>query len=150
VTRTSRERIAALLADQRVRFLLVGGVNTIVGYGLFSLVQLLAGRYISYIGSLLIAHALASVLAFVLYRRWVFRVQGTPVADFLRFQVVYLVPLAANVVALPLLVAVAGWNVYLAQATIVVVSTVVSFLGHRFFSFRRSTVEAAVVHEEAR
>ncbi|MEO8263344.1 MAG: GtrA family protein [Pseudolysinimonas sp.] len=133
-------RFGTMLDDQRVRFVLVGGVNTVVGYGLFSLTQFLIGGVISYFGSLLIAHLIASVLAFVLYRRWVFRVEGTVVVDFLRFQVVYLIPLAANLLALPLLVAVAGWNVYLAQAVIVVMSTIVSFVGHKFFSFRRPGV----------
>lgn len=126
-----------LLGDDRVRFLLVGGLNTVVGYGLFVFVQALLGSRISYVGSLLIAHAFASFLAFVLYRRWVFRVRGNVVLGFLRFQLVYLVPLGANLLALPLLVEVGGMNVYLAQALIVIVSTIVSYFGHKFFSFRR-------------
>lgn len=125
------------LSDDRVRFLIIGGVNTVVGYGLFVLVQLLVGSSISYFGSLLVAHAGASILAFTLYRLWVFRVQGRVVGDFLRFQLVYVVPLIANLLALPLLVEVAGLNVYLAQALIVIVSSVVSYVGHKFFSFRR-------------
>ncbi|MEO5921593.1 MAG: GtrA family protein [Pseudolysinimonas sp.] len=129
--------IRRLLADERTRFLLTGGINTVVGYGLFALVQWTVGHLIGYVASLLIAHLLASLLAFTLYRRYVFRVSGRWFVDFLRFQTVYLLPLAANVVALPLLVAVAGLNVYLAQAMIVIVSTVVSYFGHKYFSFRR-------------
>lgn len=136
-----------LLADERARFLIVGGINTVVGYGLFVLIQWLFGAVISYIGSVLIAHLLASMLAFTLYRRWVFRAGGTMVVDFLRFQVVYLIPLAANLLALPILVAVVGLNVYAAQALIVVVSTVVSFLGHKYFSFRRAAAPADLAEE---
>jgi putative flippase GtrA len=134
--------LSGLLADQRVRFLIVGGINTIVGYGLFVLIQWLFGAVISYFGSILIAHLFASMLAFTLYRRWVFKAGRTVVVDFLRFQVVYLVPLAANLLALPILVAGVGLNVYLAQALIVVVSTIVSFLGHKYFSFRRAVAPA--------
>lgn len=131
-------RILALAQDERLRFLIVGGINTLVGYGTFALVQYLAGHVLSYFGSLLVAHLLASALAFVLYRRWVFRVAGgSTVLDFLRFQTVYLIPLGANAVALPLLVELANWSPYLAQAAIIMVSTVISYLGHKYFSFRR-------------
>jgi len=126
-----------LLGDARVRFLIIGGVNTVVGYGLFVMVQAVVGVHISYFGSLLLAHVGASLLAFTLYRRWVFRVEGHVTRDFLRFQLVYIVPLLANFLALPLLVELVGLNVYLAQALIVLVSSVVSYLGHKFFSFRR-------------
>lgn len=130
--------MARLLDDQRVRFVLVGGANTVVGYALFVLLQWIAGRYISYFGSVVIAHLLSSLLAFWLYRRWVFRVgKGGLVLDFLRFQTVFLIPLAANLIALPFLVTGLKVNVYLAQAAIVVVSVVISFIGHKYFSFRR-------------
>lgn len=133
--------LSRALGDERLRFLLVGGLNTAVGYGLFALVQWSVGRWISYFASLLIAHLCASLLAFVLYRRLVFRVSGNVVIDFLRFQTVYLIPLASNLILLPILVAGLGWNVYLAQASIVIVTTVVSFLGHKYFSFRRARHE---------
>lgn len=134
--------IRRLAADQRVRYLFVGGVNTVIGYGLFSLAQFTIGHVVTYFGSVLIGHLLTSVLAFTLYRRLVFRVKGNLVVDFLRFQSVYLLPLAANLLALPILVSALHWNVYLAQATIVVLTTIVSFLGHKYFSFRRSAVLA--------
>lgn len=129
--------IPRLLRDDRVRFLVIGGVNTVVGYGLFVFVQRLIGDHVSYFGSVLIAHLGASLLAFFLYRHWVFRVRGNLIVDFLRFQLVYVAPLLANLLALPFLVAVAGINVYVAQAMIVVVTSVVSYVGHKFFSFRR-------------
>lgn len=154
-SRGSRTRVGAFLADERVRFLAIGGINTAVGYGTFALIQWSIGEFVGYIVSLLIAHLLTSLLAFSLYRAVVFRVRGGVIVDFLRFQIVYIVPLAANILALPLLVSVLDWNVYLAQAVIVVVSTVVSFVGHKYFSFRRRRVApsaspADVTHEPAR
>lgn len=137
--------IRRLLRDERVRFLLIGGVNTVVGYGFFVLFQFLLGERITYFASLLLAHLCASLLAFVLYRLFVFRVRGRVLIDFMRFQVVYLVPLGANLLALPALVEVGHLNVYLAQALIVLASTVVSFIGHKFFSFRRTTSGLDVV-----
>lgn len=136
-----RPLISRLLGDQRVRFVLVGGVNTVVGYGLFVLFDFSLGRWISYLGSLYASYAVAIVLAFVLHRRFTFRVDGSGrvVVDFLRFCSVYIVSLAVNTVALPLLVELVHLRPFVAQAIIVVVTTLISYFGHKLFSFRRQT-----------
>jgi len=129
-----------LLADERVRFLIVGGINTVVGYALFVAFELTLGDYIGYLGSLYASYVLATGLAFVLHRRFTFRVNGTGnvLLDFLRFASVYVVSLAINTVALPILIELAGMNSLAAQAIIVVVTTLVSYFGHKLFSFRRA------------
>lgn len=129
--------VARLFDDERIRYLMVGGFNTAFGYAVFVAVQLLAGSVIGYLGSLYTAHVLASIVAYVLHRKVVFRVTGNVLIDFLRFQSVYVVSLVANTALLPLLVEVFGWNVYIAQALIVFVTVVVTFVGHKYFSFRR-------------
>ena len=130
-------RLRRLIADERVRFLVIGGINTVVAYALFVLFELMSGGL--YLLSLGLSYLFATMLAFVLHRRFTFGVSGRArlVADFLRFESVYVVMLAINALALPLLVEVVGWPSFLAQAVIVVVTTVVSYVGHKFFSFRR-------------
>jgi putative flippase GtrA len=130
-------RLANGVGGERLRFLIVGGVNTAVGYGAFALIYYLWGSGLGYIGTLLCAHLVASSLAFFLYRRWVFRVRGRPLLDYVRFQGIYAVSLAVNIALLPAFVELLGWNVYLAQAVVLVVTVIGSFLGHKFFSFRR-------------
>ena len=132
-----RGLVAALLRDQRVRFLMVGGTNTVVGFLLYSILWLTLGHVITYFGALYGSYALASVLAFFLYRRFVFHVSGNAWAMFLRFQSVYIVSLAINTLALPLLIEVLHWNPLVAQFAITLVTTMVSYIGHKFFSFRR-------------
>jgi putative flippase GtrA len=66
-------------------------------------------------------------------------VQGNVLRDFARFESVYLVAIAINALVLPLAVE-AGVNRILAQAVITVATTVLSYLGHRYFSFRRRAV----------
>ncbi|GAB3605492.1 hypothetical protein GCM10027413_09010 [Conyzicola nivalis] len=141
--RPLRRRILALLADERVRFVLVGGVNTLLGYGLFAAFWLTVGDRIGYLGSLYASYAVAIVAAFLLHRRFTFRVNGTGsvVVDFLRFASVHLVALIINTVALPLLVEGAGMYPLAAQAIVVVVTTLVSYFGHKLFSFRRAAHE---------
>ena len=139
-----RKTLLRLLRDQRVAFLLVGGVNTLLGFGLYSAFTLWVFHdvYLGYTLSLIVSYAIAITVAFVLYRRFVFRVTGHVVRDFVRFVAVYAVSIAINLVALPILVEFVGVPPILAQAIILVITTVVSFVGHRSFSFRRSAPSA--------
>ena len=134
-----RKTAALLLGDQRVRFLLVGALNTVVAYGLFVVFThwVFGAAPLGYLLSLALSYAIAIVLAFVLYRRFVYRVSGNVLVDFLRFLSVYAVTISLNFAALPLLIELVHVPVLIAQALVVIVATLISFFGHRSFSFRR-------------
>ena len=82
--------------------------------------------------------AIQVLCAFVLYRRFVFRVTGHVWLDLARFEVVNLASLAVNSVALPFVVEVIGLTAIPAQLLITSVTMLISVFGHRGFSFRRS------------
>jgi len=142
--RTPLSILKWLVSDERVRFVIIGGFNTVFGYGLFVLLELLFGHVTGYLVSLYGSYAIATIVAFFLHRNFTFRAAGSGNIwlDFVRFQSVYVVSLVINTVALPLLVEVAHLNVLLAQALIVTVTTLVSYFGHKFFSFRRRPTES--------
>lgn len=126
-----------LIKDRRVAFLIVGAINTAVGFGWFTLFTFTLERWIGYMGVLVLAQIVSVLCAFVLYRKFVFRVRGNVLRDLVRFSMVYVVAFLVNAALLPLLVELVGLHVLLAQALIVFVTTVVSYLGHRYFSFAR-------------
>jgi len=133
-----------VVRDQRFAFLVVGGINTVVGFGLFVALDLTLGRWVdrtagTVVGSLatlLTSHVLAVLFAFTLYRRFVFKVEHHWWRDLARFESVYLVALGVNSVTLPLAVQ-AGASRIVAQAAITLALTILSYFGHRNFSFRR-------------
>jgi putative flippase GtrA len=127
-----------VVRDQRVAFLAVGGVNTVFGYGVFAGFLLLLGQS-GYLVALVSAYVIAVLFAFATYRFLVFRVRGHVLADLWRFATVYISSLAVNFVLLPLLVELAHLRVLMAQALIVLVTSMMSWLGHKHYSFRRST-----------
>lgn len=126
-----------IIKDRRVAFLIVGVVNTVVGFGWFALFEVTVGRIWGYMVTLLFAHIASVLCAFVLYRRFVFRVRGHVWTDLVRFEMVYLTALGINAVLLPILVEFAHLQPIVAQALIVFVTTLVSYIGHSRFSFRR-------------
>jgi putative flippase GtrA len=127
-----------LIRDQRVAFVLVGGVNTLVGLGWFLLFHWLVGRYVGYMGTLVLAHICAVLCAFVLHRKLVFRVHGQVLLDLARFELVNLGALAVNAVLLPFFVEIVGLQVVVAQIVATAITIVTTYIGHRAFSFRRS------------
>jgi putative flippase GtrA len=150
-------RLRALVRDERVAFLLVGGFNTAFAYLLFAGLAATAGRALDEAGRpvagslvpLAGSYAVAVLVAFVLYRRLVFRVRGHVLRDLARFVSVYVVSISLNAVLLPVLVAL-GVPRLGAQALIVAVITVISYVGHRWFSFRRPGAEGEVGRPAAR
>ena len=130
-----------LISDQRIAFLLVGATNTAVGTGWFIVFQWLFGASLGYFVVLICAHVAAVLCAFVLYRRFVFRVRGHVLRDLGRFELVNLSALGVNAALLPLFVEVFKLPVILSQLIITAGTMLISFFGHRGFSFRRSAGE---------
>ncbi|OBI26219.1 polysaccharide biosynthesis protein GtrA [Mycobacterium sp. E1386] len=140
-----RGPLMRLVHDQRVAFLIVGGINTVVGFGIFvgasetagHLVDKHFGKVAGSLVTLAITQVLAVLFAFVMHRRFVFRVRGHLLRDLVRFSSVYLTAAAINFIALPLFVEL-GLDRIPAQVIIVASTTMLSYFGHRYFSFRRS------------
>lgn len=138
-----------LVRDQRVAFLIVGGMNTAIGAVWFVLfLWLFPPGAPGYLGTLVCAHVAAVLCAFVLYRRFVFRVRGHVLRDLARFELVNLSTLGFNFAMLPVLVEVLGWPVLPSQFSIAGVTVGYSWFAHRGFSFRRSPAEIGPAQQE--
>jgi putative flippase GtrA len=138
-----------LIRDQRVAFLIVGGMNTAIGTAWFVLfLWLFPQGAAGYLGALVCAHIAAVLCAFVLYRRFVFRVTGHVLRDLVRFELVNLSTLGFNFATLPVLVEVLRWPVLLSQLLITGATVVYSWFAHRGFSFRRSPAELGLAEQE--
>jgi putative flippase GtrA len=127
-----------LIKDQRVLFLLVGGINTGFSTGLFICLALYFPETPSAV-LLTISWAVSLVSVFFVYRKLVFRVTGRIFRDFFRFVLVNLSSLLINIVLLFLVSDMLGLPRIPAQIAITMISVAVSYFGHRYFSFRRSS-----------
>jgi putative flippase GtrA len=132
-------RKALALANRKeVRYLLVGGWNTLFGWVVFVVLQLSVGAAIGYMAVLVISQVVGILNAYLGYRWLVFKVQGRWWLDFFRFSTVYWIVFGINIVALPLMVSVLGMNVIVSQTIFLVITIVASYVAHNRFSFRRS------------
>ena len=133
-------------SHQFVRYLLVGGFNTFFGYGVFALLTWLfrgLGQF-SYMYAWALGSLVAITVAFLAYKWFVFRTRGNYLAEWLRCFGVYSGGMIFGATAMPITVTILRHSLkdpaaapYIAAALLTSVTVVLSFFGHRRFSFRQ-------------
>lgn len=117
---------------QLLRFGLVGATGYVVNLVTFTL----AVHVVHYVPAAILAFLVAVTNNFVLNRRWTFQVtHGHRGFQALRFLAVSVVAFGVSLLALTVLVEVAGLPEVPAQAAAVIVGLPVNFLGQKLWSF---------------
>ena len=133
------------------RYILVGGFNTIFGYGLFAALSWSfrgLGSF-SYMYAAVVANVIAISVAFLGYKWFVFRTRGNYLIEWVRCLGVYGSSSLISLIGLPILVPILRHHLnrpeqapYLAGAILILVTVIFSFFGHRTVSFRRAAGSA--------
>lgn len=124
------------LKNEKIRYLLVGGYNTAFGYILFVLLLMLLKDRVHYLIVLVISHVISVTNAYLAYKFLVFKTQEQWLLEFVKFNTVYLGMLSINLVALPAMVELLAIRPIVGQAWFVIITVIVSYLGHKHFSFK--------------
>ena len=131
---------------QFVRYLLVGGFNTLFGYVLFAVINWLftgLGSY-SYMYAAVLSTFIAISVAFLGYKWFVFRTKGNYLIEWIRCFGVYGASSLIGLGGLAILVPILRRHMhkpelapYLAAAMLTGITVVFSFFGHKNVSFRQ-------------
>lgn len=135
-------RLLRMAGRRDVRFLVVGGANTLVGLGLFALFHTLAGDRVPYPLVLVPTYAVGIVIAFTSQRLLVFKVRGEMWRDLVRFSLVQVSALILNGLLLVPIVELTPLGVLPAQIVCLGLVVVGTYAAHALFSFRRVPVSA--------
>jgi putative flippase GtrA len=135
---------------QFVRYIVVGGFNTVFGYALFALLTWSfkgLGPY-NYMYAAVLGNVIAISVAFLGYKWFVFRTRGNYLIEWMRCFGVYGGSALISLAGLPILVPILrhvlqrpGQAPYIAGALLMMVTVLFSFFGHKNFSFRQKDVE---------
>lgn len=126
------------LPHQKLRYLLVGILNTIVGYGLGVGIYRLGHPHLSLIEIGIVSNVLAITFSFVTYKCLVFQTQGQWLREYARAYLVYGGTALLGIALLWLLVGQIALSIWLAQAIIILITILISYFGHSCFTFHRS------------
>lgn len=127
-----------------MRYILVGGFNTLFGYGVFALLNWLftgLGSY-SYMYAAVLANLISISVAFLGYKWFVFRTKGNYLIEWIRCFGVYGTSALIGLAGLPILVTILRGHLseprrapYVAAAVLTVITMIFSFFGHKNISF---------------
>jgi len=131
--------------ETKFRFILVGICNTIFSYlifvGLDYLLNLfLSPRYIAYMLAAVLTNIITVTLAYFLHKHFTYKSKTKGMVafrEYLRFYATYIFTTILSLILLPIFVEFLKLDPKIAAAIIMLLLTVVSFISHSLFSFRR-------------
>lgn len=118
---------------QKVRFLLVGGFNTVFAFGVYAF--LLELVRLPYLLALITQYFITINVSILTMRSYVFQSRGNFGVEYVKAWGVYVGMFCFNSVFLSFLVEACRLNELWAQALYLVVSTILTYLLHKYFSF---------------
>lgn len=124
------------LINRKIRYLLVGGYNTVVGYLIFYLFNHFFADHLHYLVILTISHFISVINSFLSLRFFVFCSQKNILKEYLKINVVYLGYLVCNAALLYTLKDLLHINLMISQLICTVVITSAAYFVHKNFSFK--------------
>jgi len=122
----------------QARFLMIGGVNTLIGYLVVTCIYTLFSERLSFLMIGIISNVVAISIAFTLQKLFVFQTKGNWLKEYLRSYITYGTVGIIGFALLWIFLNVLQINVWLSQAIIIVIITGVSFIGHKKITFRKT------------
>lgn len=122
--------------DRKIRFLLVGGFNTVVSYLVFLFLLWLAGSA-HYQFALLMSWLLTTLSSFLTQKYFVWQTHGHFWAEYFKCLFTWMFSYLINAALLELLVKYILFPVWLAQALAIAAITVFTYLIFKYFAFAR-------------
>lgn len=125
--------ISTLIADQRIRFLLTGGINTAVGYGTFAFLIFIG---VHYLVANVISTSVGVACSYILNKYFTFQKKEKSMSEVFRFVSVYAASFVLGNVLLFVLVDKMSLSPYWAGILNLIFTTLISWFGHKYYSFR--------------
>ncbi|MCI8575318.1 MAG: GtrA family protein [Bacilli bacterium] len=130
--------IKKLLQRQEFRFLLVGGLNTFVGYGVYAVLLLFNINY-------LVANTISTIIgighSYLWNRFYTFKSKEKAGKELLKFVSVYVASYIIGTITLFTFKSILNISPYIAGLLNLVITTLISWFGHKNFSFRKQEVQ---------
>jgi putative flippase GtrA len=148
-----RARSLAVEHQEKLRFLVVGFWNTVFSTGVLFLLD----RYVPYDRNSLIQKEAVLVVTWIIgvthnlfsFKLLVFRTKGNWLREYGRMYVTYLATFLVQSLFILTLSTWLGWSIFWASIPTLFVVTIMSYLGHKYFTFKGRHVIEAVDAGEA-
>ena len=121
--------------SDKIRFLLIGGVNAVISYIIFVFAVWLIGAD-HYQICVILQWTISSIFSYFNQKFFVFCTKGNYLKEYLKCCSTWMLSYVLNVIILELLVRFAIKNVYLSQFISLFVVSIVTYVLFKYFAFR--------------
>lgn len=115
------------------RFIFVGGINTVIGYGTFA-IFLYFGMH--YYFAYILSYIVGVSNSYIWNKLFTFKSKNKSYKEFIRFTSVYLISFLIGSAFLYIIVDIFDFNAYIGGAINLVLTTTISWTGHNKYSFK--------------
>lgn len=129
------------LISRPIRYLLVGGWNTLFGYGIMVGLFYLLTPYLNLVAITVIANICGITMSFVTYKLLVFCTAGNWLKEYFKSYIVYGGAACFNIFLIWLLSGKIGLSIWLAQGIAIPLGVISSYFGHKYLTFARSRTQ---------
>jgi putative flippase GtrA len=124
--------------NKKLRFLIAGGVNTLVGLSIYPILYLILEPIgVGYIKILLLAQVISITFSFITSKYFVFKTKGNSRKEYIKFFIFYGFYGALNLLCLPFFVEVLKITPIISQALFSIAIIVTSYFWHNFITFKQ-------------
>ena len=125
------------MLNQKYKYLLAGGWNTLFGYIISIIIYELLSEYFNIITIGFGINLISITSAFLVYKLFVFKSKGKWIVEYLRCILVYAWAAIFGVFMLWLMVENMKIEFYIAQAIITLLTVCISYCAHNKFTFKK-------------
>lgn len=120
----------------KLRFLLIGGINASFSYIIFAIALCLIGKE-NYQICVAIQWIISSVFSFVNQKIFVFCTKGNWVSEYLKCCTTWLISYTCNAIILEFMIRYITKNVYIAQLISIIMAAIITYILFKHFAFKR-------------
>jgi putative flippase GtrA len=123
--------------QKKIRFLVVGVMNTAVGLAMYPLLYTLLRPFeIDYIGTLIFSQIICITFSFISNKYFVFKTKGNIKKEYPKFFAFYGIYFLLNLVCLPFMVEILNLNPMIAQTIFSIAIVASSYFWHNMITFK--------------
>ena len=124
------------IAKQGIKYVLVGIWNTIFGLIVYTvLIKIFGPKHYLLLG--IPSNIIAVTNAYICYKFIVFKTKGNIIKEYLKTYSVYGVSMLCGFIFMYLFVSIFKQDAIISNIIVTLILTVISFLGHKYFSFKK-------------
>ena len=127
-----------MLSPQKLRYLVVGGTNTVIGYVIGVGIYKLFFDHLNIFLIGLISNILCISISFFTYKVFVFKTKGRWIIEYCKAYFVYGGVAIVGILVLWIFVDIIKMDIWITQVLVITSAVLVSYIGHSRFTFHRN------------